>query len=239
MKHHLHHNIESNRWAVATSLQIIVIVLGEGLGGSSGKLLLVTGLGGFVDLEFGGLEGGGLDEVEGVVAGELAGQPEEGLLEVVVGLGGDVVVLEVLLAVEGDLLGLDLAVLDLDLVAGEDDGDVLADAGEVAVPVGDVLVGDAGGDVEHDDGALALDVVSVAEAAELLLSGGVPNVELDGAAVGVEDEGVDLDAEGGDVLLLELTGQVTLDEGGLADSAVSDEDELELGHFLCGGLWLD
>ena len=52
----------------------------------------------------------------------------------------------------------------------------------------------------------------------------------------VESYLMDLDAEGGDVLLLELTGQVTLDEGRLADSAVSDEDELELGHFLCGGL---
>lgn len=63
--------IEANRQP--TYLQIIVVILGEGLSGSSGKLLLVTGLGGFVDLEFGGLEGGGLDEVEGVVTRELAG----------------------------------------------------------------------------------------------------------------------------------------------------------------------
>lgn len=68
---------------------------------------------------------------KGGVADELAGKPEEGLLEVVVGLGGDVVVLEVLLAVEGDGLGLDLALLDVDLVAAQDDGDVLADADEV------------------------------------------------------------------------------------------------------------
>ena len=65
------------------------------------------------------------------VANELAGEPEEGLLEVVVGLGGNVVVLEVLLAVEGDGLGLDLALLHVDLVTGEDDGDVLADTDEV------------------------------------------------------------------------------------------------------------
>lgn len=65
------------------------------------------------------------------VADELASEPEEGLLEVVVGLGGDVVVLEVLLAVEGDGLGLDLALLHVDLVTGEDNGDVLADTDEV------------------------------------------------------------------------------------------------------------
>ena len=133
---------------------------------------------------------------------------------------------------EGDLLGLDLAVLDLYLVPREDDGDVLAHPGKVAVPVGDVLVGDAAGNVEHDDGALALDVVAVAEATELLLAGRVPDVELDGTAVGVEGEGMDLNAQGGDVLLLELPGEVALHEGRLAHPAVADEDELELGSLL-------
>ena len=66
------------------------------------------------------------------VANELASEPEEGLLEVIVGLGRDIVVLEVLLAVECDGLGLDLALLDVNLVAAEDDGDVLADTDEVA-----------------------------------------------------------------------------------------------------------
>ena len=116
---------------------------------------------------------------QSLVADELPCEPQEGLLEVVVGLGGDVVVLEVLLAVEGDGLGLDLALLDVDLVAGQDDGDVLANADQVTVPVGDVLVGDARGDVEHDDTALAVDVVAVAETTELLLSSGVPDIELD------------------------------------------------------------
>jgi hypothetical protein len=40
--------------------------------------------------------------------------------------------LEVLLSVEGDGLGLDLALLDVDLVAGQDNGDVLADTDQVA-----------------------------------------------------------------------------------------------------------
>jgi hypothetical protein len=68
---------------------------------------------------------------QSLVADEFPGEPEEGLLEVVVRLGGDVVILEVLLAVEGDGLGLDLALLDVDLVTGQDDGDVLADTDEV------------------------------------------------------------------------------------------------------------
>ena len=75
-------------------------------------------------------EGGNANQA--LVSDQLTGQPQERLLEVVVGLGGDIVVLEVLLPVEGDGLGLHLALLDVDLVTAEDDGDVLADTDEVA-----------------------------------------------------------------------------------------------------------
>lgn len=51
------------------------------------------------------------------------------------------------------------------------------------MPVGDVLVGDTGGDIEHNNTGLAVDVVAITETTELLLTGGIPNVELDGAQV--------------------------------------------------------
>jgi hypothetical protein len=51
------------------------------------------------------------------------------------------------------------------------------------VPVGNVLVCNARSDIKHDDTALAVDVVSITETAELLLTCGVPNVELDLAEV--------------------------------------------------------
>lgn len=60
---------------------------------------------------------------------------------------------------EGDLLGLHLSVLHLDLVAAKNDGDVLAHAGQISVPVGHTLVGDSGSDVEHDNSALSLNTV--------------------------------------------------------------------------------
>jgi hypothetical protein len=47
------------------------------------------------------------------------------------------------------------------------------------VPVGNVLVCDTRGNIEHDDTALAVDVVAVTETTELLLAGCVPDVELD------------------------------------------------------------
>lgn len=107
------------------------------------------------------------------------------------------------------------------------------------MPVGDVLVGDAGGDIKHDDTGLAVDVVTITETTELLLTGGVPHIKLDGTQVlsfrvsrrtrarvrsgarrgiayGGEGKRVHLDTKGGNVLLLEFTSQVALDEGGLS-----------------------
>ena len=113
-------------------LQIVVRQL-TGQRQSSGivHLLLVLGQESLVNLGGGRSQGRGGNELQSGVANELAGQPQEGLLEVVVGLGGDIVVLQVLLSVEGDGLGLDLSLLDVDLVAAEDDGDVLANADEI------------------------------------------------------------------------------------------------------------
>ena len=74
---------------------------------------------------------------------------------------------------EVDLLGLDLALLHLDLVAAQHDRDVLADPRQVPVPVRYILVGDARRHVEHDDRAFALNVVAIAQTAVLLLPGRV------------------------------------------------------------------
>ena len=57
---------------------------------------------------------------------------------------------------EDNGLCLDLPVLDVDLVAGEDDGDVLANSHQVSVPVRHVLVRHTRGHVKHDNRALAL-----------------------------------------------------------------------------------
>lgn len=46
------------------------------------------------------------------------------------------------------------------------------------MPVGDVLVGDARRHIEHDDTALAVDVVTITKTTELLLTSSVPDIEL-------------------------------------------------------------
>jgi hypothetical protein len=63
------------------------------------------------------------------------------------------------------------------------------------MPVRNVLVCDAGSNVKHDDAALALDVVTVPQPSKLFLACSIPNIEADGAEVGRESEGVDLDTE--------------------------------------------
>ena len=49
----------------------------------------------------------------------------------------------------------------------------------LTMPVGNILVGDSGCDIEHDDTALPIDVVAVSEATELLLSCSIPDIEED------------------------------------------------------------
>lgn len=133
--------------AVCCYLQVTIVLIGQGHLSGILHLLRVLGEHGLIDLDLGRRKGGGSDEFlmvvsvivvcgdslthQSLVTDEFPGKPEEGLLEVVVGLGRDVVVLEVLLSVEGDGLCLDLALLDIDLVAGEDNGDVLADTDQV------------------------------------------------------------------------------------------------------------
>ena len=67
-----------------------------------------------------------------MIANKLSSQPQEWFFEVVVGFGRDVVILQILLAVEGNGLCFDFALFDINLVAAKNDGNVFADSDEVA-----------------------------------------------------------------------------------------------------------
>lgn len=51
------------------------------------------------------------------------------------------------------------------------------------MPVGDVLVGDAGCHIKHDDAALSVNVVTITKTTKLLLAGGIPDIKGDRAEV--------------------------------------------------------
>ena len=51
------------------------------------------------------------------------------------------------------------------------------------MPVGNVLVRNTRGYVKHDDTTLAVDIVSISQTAELLLTSSIPDIELDGTKV--------------------------------------------------------
>ena len=143
-------------------------------------------------------------------------------MEVVVSSSTEVIVLQVTLAVEGDVSCLYLPILNVDLVTTEDDGDVLTDTDDVSVPVGDILVSDSRSHVEHDDSALTLNIVAITKTTKLLLSSGIPYIEDEVTTVGAELEGMYFHSQSRDVLLLELTCKVSLDKSSLADSSVTD-----------------
>jgi len=205
-----------------------IIVIGEGDSVGLVKLGLVLGSDSRINDSLGRGKGGLADELEVLLAGLGTEEVEEGLLVVEVGLGRDIVVLETLLTVEDDFLGLDGTILAVDLVTDKNDGDVVStDTSEILVPSGDVAVGDTSSHIEHDDSSLTTDVITLTEITELFLASGIPARETEVTVVGVEIERTNVHTDGGDVTLLELTGLVTLNEGGLTDTTITNKDELE------------
>lgn len=58
----------------------------------------------------------------------------------------------------------------------------------LTMPVGNILVGDPGGDVKHNDTTFAVDVVTISQSSEFLLTGSIPNIKLELTEVGEETE---------------------------------------------------
>ena len=76
---------------------------------------------------------------------------------------------------------------------------------------------------------MSTDVVAFPKSSQLFLASCIPERELDGTMIGVESDGANLNSLSGDVFLFEFSSDVSLDEGSLANTSVSDEDNLELG----------
>jgi hypothetical protein len=70
-------------------------------------------------------------------------------------------------------------------------------------------------------------LVTITETTKLLLTGSIPSVEADTAEIGIEDNWMYFNTNGGNVLLLELARQMAFNEGGLARATVTDQNQLE------------
>lgn len=206
----------------------IIIVIGEGEGVGLGDLCLVSLDLVHVKLDLRRSKGRGLDEAALRVIGELLGNVEEWSFEVVVALGGDIVVLQVLSAVEDNMFRLDLALFAVDLVTAQNNRDSFTGTEDILVPDRHVLVSDTRSHIEHKNTSLTANVVTITKTSEFLLAGGIPTAEDDGTKVGGEVERMDLDTDGRQIFLLEFTGLMTLHESGLSDTTISDKDNFKL-----------
>lgn len=119
-------------------------------------------------------------------------------------------------------LGFDLSVLDVNFVAAKYNRYVFANPDQIAMPVWYVFVGDARRNVKHDDGALSLNVVTVAKAAKFLLTGGIPNVEAYRSAIGMENQRMHFHAQSRHILFFKFSRQVALDERRFTGTPVAD-----------------
>ena len=117
--------------ALSFHLQVRILFVWERHRRGLGHLLVVLVKEILVDLNFRRGKCGRSNELQLRVANQLPRQPQEGLFKVIVGLCRDVVVLKVLLSMEGNRLGLDFALLDINFVAAENYRDVFADADQI------------------------------------------------------------------------------------------------------------
>ena len=60
---------------------------------------------------------------------------------------------------EGDLLGLNLSVLNIDLIAYQDNRDVFTNSDQVLVPFGHILIGDSGTHIKHNNSAVSTNAI--------------------------------------------------------------------------------
>uniref|UniRef100_A0A8D8RWT0 Uncharacterized protein n=1 Tax=Cacopsylla melanoneura TaxID=428564 RepID=A0A8D8RWT0_9HEMI len=103
------------------------------------------------------------------------------------------------------------------------------------MPVGHVLVGDTRGDVEHDDGTLTLDIITVSESSKLFLSCRIPHIESDCSSVCMEHQRMHFNTQCGNVFLFKLSRQVAFDEGCLSCTTITNKDTFEGGHVHFSG----
>ena len=82
-------------------------------------------------------------------------------------------------------------------------------------------------DVEHQHDAVSAAVVGVGDGAEALLASGVPQLQLDDFILTLEGQNLEVYANGGNIVRVPVLIGVAVEQGALANAAVSDDDGLD------------
>ena len=120
----------------------------------------------------------GLYKLQVWISDKPSRQSHKRLLELIVALGGNVIILHPVLSVEDYLFGLHFPVSDVHFVAYQHHRYLVTNSHKVFVPLRHVLVSDPGSHIEHDHGALPADIVTVSQPSQLLLPCSVSDIEL-------------------------------------------------------------
>ena len=157
---------------------------------------------------------------------ELASQDEKGLSVVV--LRRNVKVGALFLAMKVNVARLDFALKHINLVATQDNGNVVAtNSHQITMPTWHRLVCGERGHIKHNDGSLCFGKVTITQAAKLVLASAIPDIKDEGAIVCVKGKRVDINAKCGDVLVLKVTSAMALDKGGFANTTLTNQNKLE------------
>ena len=82
-------------------------------------------------------------------------------------------------------------------------------------------------DIKNHNDSVSLPVKTLSHTSEAVLPCGIPNLHIDRLSIGCrEGIRVELDTYGGNIILFELFVLVHLEDGGLADSAITKSDKL-------------
>jgi len=152
----------------------------------------------------------------------------------VLGGGLDVRNVHALGELGSDALVDDTALNEICLVADEKLVDILASiAVDLTEPLLNVVEGLHISAVEHKDDTLCTTVVAASDGTETLLTGCIPNLELDHLAVAVKSLDFEVDTDGGDMRISPGIIGKTKKKATLSDTRITDQKDLEEIIMLC------
>lgn len=95
--------------------------------------------------------------------------------------------LKVLFPMEDNRFSLHFAIFDVHLVPTQYYRNVLTHTHQVTMPVWYILVSHSRGDIKHDDGTLALNVIAISKPSKFFLASCVPYIELNWPLSSIEN----------------------------------------------------